>query len=307
MENMNRVATWDGIGTSIVGLGRNAHLAEALDKANLNYFVDKENITTASGLIVPGKQATIKHYTDGSTAVSGIVSPSYEIMQNIDAFSFVDNLVDEGVEIVKAGETYTGMVYLIGKMPEVTVLGDTFQPNIIFQNSHNGFKALAATICLLRIACQNQFASTFKNADNAIKLRHTRTLEQRLALSQDILREAYTYAKTFGDDAEQLAAIKISDVNINKAFDLMIGAAKEELSTRKENNIQDMRAAFINAYRAEDISDYRGTAWGALNAYTDFATHRDIKATEHGAERRFMDVSFGNDTAKFLNILRSVA
>ena len=201
----NAVATWDSIGTSIVGMGKQTHLAEALDKANLNYYVGKENITTASGLIIPGKQATVKHYADGSTAVAGVVSPSYEIMQNIDAFNFVDDLVDEGVEIIKAGETYTGMIYLIGKMPEVTVLGDTFQPNIIFQNSHNGTKTLAATICLLRIACQNQFASTFKNADNAIKLRHTRTLEQRLALSQNILREAYTYAETFGDDAEELA------------------------------------------------------------------------------------------------------
>lgn len=303
----NAVATWDSIGTSIVGMGKQTHLAEALDKANLNYYVGKENITTASGLIIPGKQATVKHYNDGSTAVAGVVSPSYEVMQNIDAFNFVDDLVDEGVEIIKAGETYTGMIYLIGKMPEVTVLGDTFQPNIIFQNSHNGTKTLAATICLLRIACQNQFASTFKNADNAIKLRHTRTLEQRLALSQNILREAYTYAKTFGNDAEELAKMHISDVSVNKAFDLLIGAAKDELTQRQQNNIEDMRTAFRAAYHAEDIQNFRGTAWGALNAYTDFATHRETKNTQHGAERKFMDVSFGDDTARFLRILKEVA
>lgn len=305
---MERTASWSMVGTDIVNLNNKVRLHEALEKANLDYTVTKENIFTPSGLIVPGKQATIKTYKDGTSEVSGVVSSKYEVCQNWDAFNFVDNLVDEGVEIVKAGETYTGMVYLIGKLPEVNILGDTFQPNIIFQNSHNGNVFLGAAICMLRIVCQNQFANVFKNSDNSIRVLHTKSMEQRMKLAHSILSNSFMYAKQFGDNANALAMMKIDTATINKAFDSFLGYSADREYTKQQLNVfEDAKVTFLNAYQQGDNANFTGTAWGAINAFADYETHKTLRKTEHASESRFMNLTQSKEAAKFLNIIRNVA
>ena len=266
---MLREATWTSIGTDI----REANnVSEALAISGLDYNVVKQNIYLPNGALVPKKFATVQEGTDN---VFGVVGDNYELVQNRDAFEFIDGIIPDGLEFVKAGST-KDTVYIIAKLPEHYVLGDEFVPYIIFQNSHNGFSTLRAAICPLRIVCQNQFATAFKNANNFISLRHSSSIHGRMIEAQEVLQSAASYMDTFSQAAEELAMIKLSEAKqtmlINNYF-----AIPEDASQRKINNMMEKRDEFMVALNQEDNREFRGTAWGMMNAFADYITHLNPK------------------------------
>ena len=104
---MRREATWINIGKDI----RTAKsITEALNLSGLDYTVEKKQVYLENGTPVPGQFATVKA---GTNDVFGIVGDQYEIVQNADAFNFIDGIIPEGLEFVKAGETHN-MTYIIG-------------------------------------------------------------------------------------------------------------------------------------------------------------------------------------------------
>ena len=163
-----RTATWQNIGVDVTG---SSNVSDVLKRANLDYTVHKEQMMTPSGLIVPGRMATVATI-NGQDTVLGDVSDKYSICQNSEAFDFVDNISDE-LTFEKAGQTDSGMVYIIASLPELKVLDDLIKPYVILQNSHNGRYSLKATITPLRIVCQNQFNYAFGHSQNNISIIHS--------------------------------------------------------------------------------------------------------------------------------------
>lgn len=296
----NREATWARIGADV----RNATtLDEVMQIANLDYEVHAEPIQTASGIIIPQKCATVKN--DGTPI--GVVSDSYEILQNKDAFDFVSDIPNMKFE--RAGETKSGMIYLIGKLPDTTVLGDTFTPHVIFQTSHNGRYNLRATICPLRIVCQNQFAYSFKQMRNTIEIRHSAKMPVKVAQARALMRDTATYMQGFSDTAEELAMLKLRNGDsIYAIIDAFFDSTKE-ITERQKKAIEAQRSAFITAYREDDNANFTGTAWGVVNAFSDFTSHKEpgkkMKDTTTQLERQFMAVTFDTNLVKLMQCIRA--
>lgn len=281
---MTRTATWTNIGTSTIDC---KSVADVLRTAGLDYTVEKRPIFLESGFQIPDKVATVKADTGDFI---GIVSPRYEIYQNKDAFDFIDSVPN--VEFVKAGETRNGMVYIIGKLPSTTVLGDTFTPHIIFQNSHNGLFNVRATICPLRIVCQNQFAMSFKRMSNTINVKHSARLVSKVEKAQELLKDTAIYMQEFNDTLEELAKIKVGKLDsVYEIIDAFFEASKER-TERQQKAFEEKRKTFINCYNADDNANFTGTALGLVNAFTDFTTHTEGKKTKTMAETKFSTVTF---------------
>lgn len=299
---MARTATWTNIGTDVNGC---VSVDEILRQSKLNYTVEKRPIFLGTGenaFEIPKKMATVKAETG---EYIGVVSDSYQIYQNEDAFNFIDDI--DGIQFVKAGETARGMVYIIGKLPDTTVLGDTFTPHVIFQTSHNGIFNIKATICPLRIVCQNQFAMSFKNMHNTVKVRHSSQITGRIQQAQKLIRETAIYMNGFSDTAEELATLKLGSKNtIYQIIDAFFETTKE-VSEREQRKIDEKKSKIIQCYNADDNTDFRGTVWGAVNAFTDFLTHEEKKQTKTIKDSQFMSVTF--DTApigQFVEIARQI-
>jgi phage/plasmid-like protein (TIGR03299 family) len=265
--------------------------------------VEKQPIYLANNTLVPGKVATVR--TDTSE-VLGIVSKNYEIYQNTDAFDFIGNI--ENIKFVKAGQTRTGMIYIIGQLPSTTVLGDTFAPYVIFQTSHNGVYTVKATICPLRIVCQNQFAMSFRDSSNTISIQHSSRLPQKIAQAQQLLNDTAVYMGSFTNTAEELALLKVGDkANVNQIINAFFKSTKE-ITERQQEAINRQKAAILEAYDYNDNANFQGTAWGLVNAFTDFATHRERKKTKNANESTFMSVTFDTRTlGRFIECIKDVA
>lgn len=284
---ITREATWNKVGTDI----REANsVKEALQISGLDYEVVKAPIYLSNGHRIKDQFATKKKGTD---EVFGIVGKDYTIVQNEEAFSFVDGIISEGLTFVKAGET-SYMNYIIASLPEQYILDDKFKPYIIFQNSHAGATTLKAAICPLRIICQNQFTMAFRNSENKISIRHSSSIHEKMDEAQHILQFNAEYMDSFNKMANEMAANKIGD---EKAMDIIdkYFLVDDNASTRKVNSNEEKKAILLNAYNAEDNQNFRGTQWGLVNAFSDYITHLDpARKTNKSNISKFVNVTFNN-------------
>ena len=287
---VERVSTWDSIGTVVDGA---TTTSQVLEQADLKFNVVKKPLYVVDGnkqILVPGKVATVRDDTD---QILGVVSDNYQICQNESAFDFIDT-VSSDITFVKAGMTQTGLIYIIGKLPETTVLGDTFTPYLIFQTSHNGRYTLKTTICPLRIVCNNQFATAFRNSPNTISIQHSAQLTTKMAQAVELLSDTATYMKNFTNTAEELALLRVgNDANVQSIINSFFDSTKE-ITERQKRLIEESKTQFITAYNSDDNANFRGTAWGMINGFTDYLTHKSVKKTSNADENKFMRVTFDN-------------
>lgn len=275
-----RTTTFANIGTDITGLKTSE---EVLNAAGLNYNVVKRNMymQDASGNLInyPDKKFTV---VEGAEKVLGVVSAKYEVCQNRDAFSFIDYIGGDevGFEYVKAGETNSGLIYIIARIPTVTLLGDAVTPYIIFQNSHDGMNSVKATICPLRIVCQNQFNVSFKQSPNTVRIVHSAKMDSRMLAAREMMRDVAGYMATFEETAETLATKHIAYSDVIKLFNDVFEYKPETMSNRQIRNFDDARTDFLSCYNSEDNQNFIGTAWGVMNGAADYLTHhRSVRKT----------------------------
>ena len=276
-----RTATWTNIGSNI---RKASTVQEALELSGLNYTVEKVPVYLDNGLQIPGAFCTKREDSD---VTYGVVGSQFEIVQNIEGFDFINNMIPEGLKFLKAGENKK-FIYIIAQLPSIDVLGDEVAPHIIFQNSHSGSTTLKATIAPLRIVCENQFNMTFKKANNKISLRHTKSIKGRLHTAQEVLIQSSEYLSEFQKSALLMAQKKVSKSQVDDLMD-KIFYIKEEFTPTQVRRVEEKRDRFLKAYQAEDNQNFIGTQWGLVNAYTDFVTHKELrKDTPQALENHFI-------------------
>lgn len=301
----NRTATWENIGKDITEA---TNVKEALHISGLDYEVTKAPIYLSSKKRIEGKFATkIK----GTDEVLGIVGNDYTLIQNQEAFEFIDHIVGEGLKFVKAGmAANNNLVYVIGKLPEEKILKDKIAPYIIFQNSHSGFTTLKAAICPLRIVCQNQFKVAFKGANDTVSLRHTKNISGRLHEAEEVLSLSNSYMSVVKREAESLANLKISDNDAVQIVNALFPYDEISATERVKNAMNERRTRLLGIYKTtEDLADYVGTGYGMIQAYADMVTHNESqRKTKTWEESRFFKVSFdSNYMNKLVSIIKERA
>lgn len=284
---IDRTTTWHAIGKDVQEC---KSMEQVLRASGLDYEVTKCPIFTHTGEVIPNRFITTR---DNDGHMYDVVSDMFRIVQNRDAFDFVNYMGDD-LTFEKAGETANGMVYIIGKLPEVNILGDAFTPHVIFRNGFSGKVKITAAICPLRIVCQNQFNFAFKNTQNAVTIRHVGNAEAKLQEAREVLKMSADYMAEINAMANQYVGVKLTPDQLEKVVNQMFPMANiEAMNSFKRYHLEAARAAFINAYNADDNGNFRGTAWGLINAYTDYITHKvPMGKSETKDEGKFMTVTF---------------
>lgn len=285
---VDRTTTWHAIGKDVQEC---KNMEQVLLKSGLDYEVTKMPVF-AGGIEIPNRFVTARPGKDGPHFYD-VVSDKFQVVQNREAFEFVNYMGDE-LQFEKAGETQNGMVYIIGKLPSVNILGDEFTPHVLFRNGFSGKIKITAAICPLRLVCQNQFNFAFKNTQNTITIRHVANAEVKLQEARDVLKLSADYMAELNTVAEQYATQKLTKAGVERVLNQLFPIVdRENMNPFKLHQLEDAKAKFVKAYNAEDNRNFRGTAWGMVNAYTDFLTHKPAAGnTATKDEGKFMAVTF---------------
>lgn len=280
---MTRTSTWNNLGTNAA---KNSTLMDLIHEADLDYNIVKQDLLTevaGDKVIVPNYKVTVREDTG---KIYGIVTDRYQVCQNYDALGFI-NFMD-GIELLKAGETHSGDVYLIGQLPETKVLDDVIRPHVIFQNSHNGSSSVKATITMLRLVCQNQFTRSFDESPATISITHMGNMKDKLAIAENTLSKVYDHIAHFKSEAEDLATKKITPTRLNKIMEQFYFTSPE-FSDRHNQRILDERDRFMAAFKEDDNANFTKTMWGLVNAYADVMTHQTpARKSANWEENQFM-------------------
>lgn len=308
---VDRTTTWHAIGKSVEEC---RNMEQVLRKSGLDYKVEKKPVffadpeRTSDPVKIPNRFVTCRPDTKNGVKTYDVVSDKFEIIQNRDAFDFVNYMGDE-LSFEKAGETASGMVYIIAKLPEVNILGDAFTPHVLFRNGFDGKTKITAAICPLRMVCQNQFNFAFKNAQNTITVRHVQNAESKLEEARETLKLSAEYMAELTLTAERFAAMKISGERAEKIVKYLFPIPEDTvINAFKRKTLEDARAKFKRAIDADDNANFKGTAWGMINAYTDYITHKEPAGKRDDRfEGKFVNTTFKVSMNPIINAIEAVA
>ncbi len=141
--------------------------------------------------IVPKYMATMRLDTH---KMLGIVTENYGVVQNEDAFKFIDMLVTgkltdaEHTPVIEtAGVLGEGeRVFVTAKFPEDIILdnkgNDRVEMYIVFTTSHDGSGAVNCLVTPVRVVCNNTLNLAMKVNSGKLSLRHSRNVMNRLDL-----------------------------------------------------------------------------------------------------------------------------
>lgn len=208
VENGKKERAWHGLGQVF---DRPLTVVEALENSRADYEVELQplvaitpeiNDMIAKGeminpdmlldLFVENRKATMRM---DKNKVLGVVSDSYGVVQNADAFKFIDTLVTGQLDsrkdtpvIETAGVLGNGeRVFVTAKFPEQIRLdnsgNDMVEMYMTFTTSHDGNGAVRCLVTPVRVVCNNTLNMAMRECSGKLFLKHTSGINQRLDLT----------------------------------------------------------------------------------------------------------------------------
>lgn len=269
--------------------------SEAIIAAGLDWNVEQREMYLANGDKVPDAYANVR---DKDNKVLGIVGNRYSIVQNVEAFSFTDNLIGEGCVYETAGSLKDGkQIWLLAHLPEaVQIAGDDVMPYLCFTNTHDGSGAVKVFATPIRVVCNNTLNQALNTAKRTWSARHTGSIDSKLREATETLELTNKYMTELKKESEALALKSLDKDKLLKFIEALI-PVEEDMSARQIANLNDLRNDIYYRYmKAPDLVDRENTYLKFLHAVSDTATHREPnRMTARYAETHFMDMVSGNN------------
>ena len=302
---------WHGLGTVVEAMTSK----QAIILGGLDFHVEKRRILTTStseilerptdlpiirgeedenkrtpyhtGIIVPNKYATIRTDTD---VPLGVVGSKYEVIQNHEAFEFIDSIIGENkADYETVGALGNGEdVFITCKLREEMLINkDLVDKYLLLKMSHDGSGSIIVIFTPIRVVCNNTLSLALKGATNKVAIRHTKSAKQNLYNAKRVLGIVDIQTRAYQIEFERLSTVHVTDdqaVNImQQSFNIPM-SDKGELSAKGMNILQSAMKWYHEGVGQADIV---GTAWGVFNGITGYL--------QNGKE-------YKNEEAKFKSI-----
>ena len=288
-EENGRFVPWHGLGTAVEEAQTSK---EAIKIAGLDWKVEAKPIYNDKGIEIPGYKANTR---DSDDKVLGLVSNRYKLVQNSEAFDFTDSLIGGDVKYETAGSLLGGKrIFLLAKLPEKKILGDDFDNYICFTNSHDGTGAIQACMTPVRVVCQNTLNLALDKATRKWSTKHIGDIESKMEEARQTLQLADQYMDNLAKVADQMANTKVTEGEVAMILDELYPVS-EDATDRVKRTINQKKEDFMVCMFAPDILKFKDTAWGVINAASDFSTHvAPARMTSTYQENKFNGILNGD-------------
>jgi phage/plasmid-like protein (TIGR03299 family) len=241
-------------------------------------------------------------FRSDTKAPLGIVSPGFKIVQPAEVLDFFRDLATAaGVEMSAAGTLQGGRRFWgTAKFAEGSPIskGDRLTGYLLFTTGADGGTATTIARRVTRAVCANTIAMA--NAEGAAEFRLThrsefdaRAVKDFMGLSAqtwaDFKANALRLANKPVDDAR--AAVFVANLLANvKLSDATDAAGKARAKAVESAGFDKVIRLFKGDAKGSDFDGVQGTAWGLLNAVTEYADHH-VRA--HNDANRLLSAQWG--------------
>jgi phage/plasmid-like protein (TIGR03299 family) len=221
----------------------------------------------------------------------GIVSGQYRVLQNREAFDFLDKLWQDEVLQYEAAFSLRGgkRVCILGRLPksDEIVDGDEMLRYVLLSTAHDGTGGVQIGPTAVRVVCANTYALAVGASGSKIRslsIRHSANLDNKLRDARRLLGIANGAFDRHTDECRKLAA---QPITLEQWRDYLDDVCPIPLRTdpawtqRRENAVVETRTAITAIYNtAPQLEGVRGTYWGAYNAISQHVDHLPRKGTD---------------------------
>lgn len=293
---------WHGLG-QIVQTAKSSD--EVLKIAHLDWDVEKipnKVELPTKGLIDSGSFSIVRKDNDAILHCQAL--DRYTIVQNTEAFKYLDGLVRFAGDITyeTAGALGQGeTTFVTAKLPGYIRIGktnDVIEKYIVWSNSHSG-GALNIYFSDVRVVCNNTLSAAFNGRTNAVSLKHTKNVLNKLDDHGTMLGLIRDYNDEFGKILNELVKLqvteKIEENLVNSIFltpmELTLLGTADGIGTRKQNMLAEVRNAIQSA---PGQNAHQGTAYWLYNGITSY--FQNVKSYR-SEDRKMAGISMGGDEA----------
>lgn len=262
MTITNIEATRSPFGRVLQDVSQAATLDEAMRLGGLDFTVTKAELSSVhldenGGTITdyPNYRGIVRTDTRKSLAV---VSDTYGIVQNHDAFSPLDYLQREGIV---SGFDQAGMigggarVFMLATLgSESTIEGDPHIRKVLIATSHDGTGSVTARGWLHRVTCANQVPAMFFNgkAQPVVgKIRHTSRAETYLAQFRQAVLGAVQSLDHMERQIRALSVTRASSDDVVRFCERMFPLKDESIQYKKEYHLSRGEKTTLNRVRMQ--------------------------------------------------------
>lgn len=283
VDNSERKAWYETQGITLKNV---TSLDVALKLSGLDFEVEKKPVyfnstfgmTNEAGKSLPPKFTKIEgQFTTVRTDTMqpfGVVTDAYEILQNRDAFDFLDSLVVEGARFETAGffKKNGAASYITMSTEPMTILGDEFDPFMMISNGHDGGSAIKVALTPIRAYCRNSAILALKKATSIVTIHHSRKMYDRLVAAKEVLTANTNYLEELKIVAEKLATTPFSEEAFEALAYKLYPIEEEKSEIIQIRNLAQIEH-LLRAYKQDDLQNFNNTAWKALQAVSDVNSH----------------------------------
>jgi hypothetical protein len=251
---------------------QDSRVVEILNKANLNWNVKTEKVTTESGITLDGYSALVREDTNVPLSVR---SESYYPYQNYELVELLDRVSGlTGLSIHKGGFFGEGQkVFIQLKSNNLRIGNDRVEGYLTGINSFDGTTSLAFGPSNITISCQNKFFAAFREMQS--KVRHTKNMVVKVDEICKRLEGVLDEEKIVFDNILKLSETRFDDIIKDKV-------TRELFGINKDVDLKDMEAISgvtrnkLSRFYVDLNGELQGKGdnlWGLFSGITKYTTH----------------------------------
>jgi phage/plasmid-like protein (TIGR03299 family) len=276
--------TWHGLGQQLTP---NSPIPVWIEEAGFNWNINHSTVqaSTDQGIITFPEKKLL--YRSDTLAPLAVVGNKYKIVQPKEVLQFYEDLVETaGFHLETAGILFGGKRFFalakVAEQQEVTS-GDHVKGYLLLSTSCDGSLATTAQFTSVRVVCNNTLSFAIRNHEgnemSRIKIPHSAdfnptTVKAQLGLSQSSF-------DIFMLEMRQLAARKLTkNEEVHFLIDLL-GNPQETLENQESGPSKLMKEIHsLYAGAGMGAAQAGKTAWGMLNAVTEYTDHHTGHKTD---------------------------
>ena len=253
-------------------------------RSEIRYAVSRD---ANAGLIkLPDQHVLFR--SDNNDAL-GVVSKRYQVVQPGEVLEFFRDIAKAvGLELSAAGTIYGGKRFWatakIGEASPVSVR-DTIGGYILISTSADGSLATEVRRTTVRTVCKNTLQMAMADAKAAVKVSHRSVFDPAQVKDFMGLNEAAWDA--FRHNLGQLANV---DLHEEEAGDIVVQLLGNNEKVRESAGFTKIMSLFNGGAMGSEFDGVRNTAYGLLNAVTEYADHH-VRARSD--QNRFVSSQWG--------------
>lgn len=299
---------WHGLGRQLT---EDADLETWKQEAGMAWMVGSSDLSyKAAGndtpLFFPDRKVL---YRSDTTAALGVVSTDYKIVHPGEVMEFFRDLIEgQGFKMETAGCLFGGRKFwaLAKTGDAVRLMGqDEIKPYLLMASSCDGSMATEVHLTSVRVVCNNTLRMSIGAEGQKARIRvpHSANFEAE-AVKQQLGLVAGAWENFIGN-IQLLAKFKIDrDVAIQVVADELKAewndkegnAMGQDAMLEASSVLRRIVALYDGAALGADYRSSKGTAWGLVNAVTQYFDH---EAGGRGDKSRAFERAHLTDRAKF--------